>query len=124
MAPLADLLLAHVPFPPLPHYLTSYVPGETPLSTTPAVVAALVSYLAVIFGVQAVMKDYSAQKLTSLFRAHNMFLSAGSLILMVLMIEEIAPIALENGLYFAMCNAKAWTSVSSPFFCYSGELFG
>jgi len=106
---MANFLLAHIPFPTIPRYLTSYVPRETPLSTTPSVLTALASYLAVIFGVQAVMKNRRAHKLTILFRAHNMFLSAGSLVLLVLMLEEIIPIAWRNGVFSVMCAEESWT---------------
>jgi fatty acid elongase 3 len=112
MAPLADFLLAHVHFPSIPHYLTSYVRGETPLSTTPSVLTALASYLAVIFGVQAIMKNQPAQKLTPLFRVHNMFLSAGSLLLLVLMLEETLPNVWNNGVFYAICSDDSWTRVS------------
>lgn len=113
MAPLADFLLAHVPFPSLPNYLTSYVQGQTPLSTTPAVVGALASYLAIVFGVQAVMKNQQPLKLTTLFQIHNVILSSGSLLLLVLMLEEIAPLFFGKSPYTAMCADEAWTPVRS-----------
>ncbi|KAF9459906.1 elongase of fatty acids ELO [Collybia nuda] len=108
MAPLADFLLAYVPIS-LPHYLTSYVEGETPLSTTPAVLATLVSYLAVIFGIQAVMKNQPPHKLTPLFQTHNVILCTGSLVLLLLMLEEILPIMWNNGLFNALCAEDSWT---------------
>jgi len=110
MAPLADFILAHVPLPSLPHYLTSYVPGQTPLSSTPTVLATLTSYLAVIFGVQAIMKNQKPQKLNTLFQIHNVFLSAGSLLLLVLMLEEIIPIWWNKGTFEAFCADQSWTS--------------
>ena len=110
MAPFADFLLAHLPAS-LPPYLTSYVKGQTPLSTTPAVLATLTSYLAVIFGVQAVMKNQQPHKLTPLFQAHNVILSSGSLLLLVLMLEEILPILWKKGFHHAICAAEAWTPV-------------
>ncbi|KAJ7597038.1 GNS1/SUR4 membrane protein [Mycena floridula] len=108
MAPLADFLLRYVPIS-LPRHLYSYVPGQTPLSTTPSVVAALISYLVIIFGVQAYMKDKEPQKLNTLFQAHNVFLSSGSLLLLVLMLEEIVPIGWKNGIFSAMCDEQSWT---------------
>lgn len=112
MAPLADLLLAYVPFT-LPHHLTHYVEGVTPLSTTPSVLAALASYLAIIFGVQAMMKNQQAHKLTPFFQTHNVILSSGSLLLLVLMLEEILPIAWNKGIFHAICADEAWTPVCS-----------
>jgi len=111
MAPLADFFLAYAPFPTLPRYLTSYVRGETPLSTTPAVLGALSSYLAIVFGVQVVMKNRQPRKLTPLFQAHNIFLSGGSLVLLVLMLEEILPRMWNGGVFHAMCAEESWTNV-------------
>lgn len=112
MAPFADFLLTYVSFPSVPYYLTSYVPGKTPLSTWTAVGSALVSYLAIVFGTREVMKSRPPQRLNSLFRAHNVILSAGSLVLLVLMMEEVLPIIWNEGIYAAMCAAPSWTSVS------------
>lgn len=111
MANLADLLLAYAPLPTLPHYLTHYVPGQTPLSTTPQVVSALVGYLAVVFGLRELMKDREPLSLKPLFRLHNILLSGGSLLLLVLMLEEVLPIVWKHGLFYAICNGAAWTQV-------------
>ncbi|KAF8898741.1 ELO family [Infundibulicybe gibba] len=108
MARLADLILTYVPLS-LPPHLTSYVKGQTPLSTTPAVLSTLTAYLAIIFGTQALMKNQQPHKLNTLFRAHNVFLSAGSLLLLVLMLEEIVPVAWNRGLFHAMCSSEAWS---------------
>jgi hypothetical protein len=111
MAPLADFILANVPLPTLPDYLTSYVQGQTPLSTTKEVAPALVSYLAVIFSIQAIMKNQQPLRLQFFFQLHNVILSSGSLLLLALMVEEIAPIVWKNGLFYGMCNEASWTSV-------------
>jgi hypothetical protein len=112
MASLADFLVTHAPFPSLPQYLRSYIPGETPLSTWPSVGTALVSYLAIIFGTRQIMKSRPPQKLNTFFRVHNVVLSAGSLILLVLMVEEMLPIIWNEGIFNAMCAAPSWTPVS------------
>ncbi|EKM83878.1 hypothetical protein AGABI1DRAFT_110486 [Agaricus bisporus var. burnettii JB137-S8] len=108
MAPLADFLLSCIPFRP-PRYLSSYVVGQTPLSTTPVVVTALAGYLAVIFGIQAFMTNRQPYKLTTLFQIHNIILSSGSALLLVLMLEEIFPRFLKHGLFSALCSVEAWT---------------
>ncbi|KAK7468902.1 Fatty acyl-CoA elongase/Polyunsaturated fatty acid specific elongation enzyme [Stygiomarasmius scandens] len=106
---LADFLLAHAPFS-LPPHLYSYIPGQTPLSTTSTVVSTLIGYLVVIFGIQAAMKNHPPQKLNTLFQIHNVILSSGSLLLLVLMLEEIVPIIWKEGLFYSMCGEGAWTS--------------
>lgn len=113
MAPIADFLLAHVPLPHLPYYLTRYVPGETPLSTQKEVLTALVSYLAVIFGIKHVMRDRAPIRANALFQLHNIILTVGSGVLLVLMVEEVFPIWWKGGLFHAMCSERAWTPVSA-----------
>ncbi|KAH6917383.1 fatty acid elongase [Coprinopsis sp. MPI-PUGE-AT-0042] len=108
MAPLADLILASVPYR-LPYQLHNYVQGSTPMSTDKTVVAGIASYLAIIFGIQAVMKNQQPLKLTFLFQIHNVILSSGSLLLLALMLEEILPIAWKHGIHYALCDANSWT---------------
>jgi len=110
MAPLADFLLAHVSFPQLPHHLTAFVPGKTPLSTLNMTLATLAGYLALIFGIQAAMKDREPKKLKLIFQGHNVFLSAGSLILLVLMLEEMLPILWREGVFNSICAEESWTN--------------
>jgi fatty acid elongase 3 len=114
MFSLANFLVENAPIT-LPKHLYTYVPGQTPLSTTPAVVTALVSYLAIIFGIQAYMTDKPPRKLNTLFQIHNVFLSGGSLLLLVLMLEEIVPIAWKHGVFYAICHPGAWTNASCHF---------
>ncbi|KAF7306926.1 Elongation of fatty acids protein [Mycena indigotica] len=105
---LADTLLAVIPYR-LPPHLYSFIPNETPLSTTPIVVGTLLGYLVTIFGIQAAMKNHPPQRLNTLFQIHNVVLSSGSLLLLALMLEEIVPIMWRDGLFNAMCHANSWT---------------
>jgi len=108
---LADLIVQKVPLPALPSYLTHYQNGITPLSTWPTVIAALATYLAIVFGVQELMRSRQPMKLTALFQLHNIVLSSGSLLLLMLMVEEIVPMIYKNGLFNAMCSVNSWTPV-------------
>lgn len=111
MAPLADFILANVPLPKVPTYLTTYIQGQTPLSTWPAVLTALVSYLTIVFGTRWFMKDRPALVLNGPFRVHNIFLSSGSLLLLVLMAEEVFPLIRNDGFFSSICAEKSWTPV-------------
>jgi len=114
MAPIADVLLAALApvLPRVPESYMSWKPGVTPLSTWPAVSAALVAYISTIFGIQTLLKDQQPKRLNALFQVHNLFLTLGSGILLVLMVEEVAPIVWKHGLFYAVCGEGAWTSVS------------
>lgn len=107
----ADLILAYVPLPTLPYYLTHYVRGATPLSTQPVVVSVILAYLATIFAIRELLKNHQPYRLQFLFQAHNVILSSGSALLLVLMLEEILPIFWKHGLFYALCNTRAWTEV-------------
>ena len=113
MARLADIILKHVPLPQLPYHLSHYVRGATPLSTQPVVIGVLAGYLATIFGIREIMKTRQPQKLTFLFQVHNVILSSGSALLLALMLEEILPIYWRHGLFYALCDANAWTEVNT-----------
>ncbi|KIY52723.1 GNS1/SUR4 membrane protein [Fistulina hepatica ATCC 64428] len=108
MFSLSDTLLAVLPFH-LPRHYIQYIHGQTPLSTTPAVVSALTSYLGVIFGIQYAMKNQAPIRLNALFRIHNAILTTGSALLLTLMLEEIVPIIWKEGIYYAICHDDAWT---------------
>ncbi|KDR84990.1 hypothetical protein GALMADRAFT_233524 [Galerina marginata CBS 339.88] len=108
MFSLAGFLLDKIPVR-LPTHLYSYVDGTTPLSTDRAVLSALASYLVIIFSIQAFMKNHQPLKLTSLFQVHNVILSSGSLMLLILMLEEILPMIWNNGFHHALCAREAWT---------------
>jgi len=90
--------------------ITRWQPGTTPISTHATVAGAMATYLISIFGVQEIMKDRKPLKLKPLFMLHNFLLSAGSAILLVLMIEELVPIIYNDGWFAAICADSSWTS--------------
>jgi fatty acid elongase 3 len=107
---LADFIQKSVPLP-LPHYITHYVAGQTPISTHKAVATALVSYLAIIFGTRELMKTRQPLRLNGLFQLHNIILTVGSGLLLVCMAEEVIPIIWRTGLFDSACSTKSWTPV-------------
>ncbi|EUC66873.1 fatty acid elongase [Rhizoctonia solani AG-3 Rhs1AP] len=110
MAPLADALLSVIPKEwHLPSHLVTYQAGVTPLSTPPIVVACLVGYLTTIFSLREVMRSREPMKLNTLFQFHNLYLTTGSGLLLLLMVEEVFPIWWKNGLFNAMCAESSWT---------------
>ncbi|KAI9573396.1 GNS1/SUR4 membrane protein [Boletus coccyginus] len=108
---LADFILSFVAIEHIPTHLTTYIPGKTPFSTWPTVISMTVTYLVVVFGTRETMKDKLPLKLTPLFRAHNLILSVGSLILMALIGEEVFSnwMKPEIGTYGSLCAIEAYT---------------
>lgn len=92
-----------------PKEATIWLPGQSPLSTWPAVAQVLVAYLAIIFaGQELVMKNQKPLKLNGLFQAHNLALAVGSFALFVLLLEQAIPPLLQHGPFYAICNVKNW----------------
>jgi fatty acid elongase 3 len=110
----AELLQAFIPLR-LPAHLTTYTPGISPFSTNKSVCWAIVVYLVTIFGIQEYRKNRPALKLTALFQTHNIILTVGSAVLLLLVLEEALPILWKHGLYYALCDEGAWTSVCMLF---------
>ncbi|KAF9235424.1 GNS1/SUR4 membrane protein, partial [Melanogaster broomeanus] len=109
MPNLADAILSFIPTNAVPPALKAYIPGETPFSTWPVVASMAVTYLAVVLGTREIMKDREPLKLTTLFRAHNLLLSAGSLVLMTLLGEEVFLNWLKVGTFGSLCAQEAYT---------------
>ncbi|TIA87685.1 hypothetical protein E3P99_03027 [Wallemia hederae] len=108
---LAQLANKHVPHQyHLPTYLQEWVPGITPLSRIESVGAAIVAYLAIIFGGRELMKSREPFKLKIPFQIHNTILYVGSGLLLALMAEEVIPIIYKRGFYYSICSEDAWTS--------------
>ncbi|KAK4685001.1 hypothetical protein P7C73_g5158, partial [Tremellales sp. Uapishka_1] len=98
-----------IPAPPT--RLTTWISDASPLSTNKTVIAAIGTYLLIIFGGRELMRSRAPFKLTLLFQIHNVILSSGSLLLLLLMLEEIVPIYLKHGFFWSICNTKAFTPV-------------
>ncbi|KAF8549303.1 GNS1/SUR4 membrane protein [Imleria badia] len=105
---MADILLPVLPS--LPPFLTSWIPGQTPMSTWPAVSTAILSYLVVVFGLKELMKDRPAFNLRTPSRIHNIFLSISSLLLFTFIMEEVVKLRYNVGPFNAVCARGSWTS--------------
>uniref|UniRef100_A0A1D1Z6J7 very-long-chain 3-oxoacyl-CoA synthase n=1 Tax=Anthurium amnicola TaxID=1678845 RepID=A0A1D1Z6J7_9ARAE len=86
-----------------------FISGVTPLSTFTEVSLACIAYYALILGGQSMMKNVPEIKAKALFQLHNFALTAVSLALALLFVEQMFPILYNNGLFYAICNDGAWT---------------
>jgi len=87
-----------------------FVPFQTPLSTLKETAFALITYYVVIFGGRELMKSRPAYKLNSIFLVHNFYLTAISLVLLVLFVEQLLPTLVRKGIFFAICDTRGgWT---------------
>ncbi|KAK9900406.1 ELO-domain-containing protein [Cystobasidium minutum MCA 4210] len=86
-----------------------WIPGKSPLSTTPHVALAVVLYLSTLFIGRELMKGRKPYKFATLFQIHNLLLSSASGLLLVLMLIEIVPIIFKHGFFYAICDKRSWT---------------
>ncbi|RKP10636.1 fatty acid elongase [Thamnocephalis sphaerospora] len=86
-----------------------FVVGKTPLSTVTEVAAVAVGYLVVIFGIQAIMRNRAPIAFPTLARMHNLLLSVGSAVLLLLHLEQVISMIAVKGLGWSLCDTEAWT---------------
>jgi len=86
-----------------------FTEGVTPLSTNQEVIMWTLTYFVVIFGGRQIMKTQDAFKLKHAFILHNFLLTVASGALLLLFIENLVPILARHGLFYAICEAGAWT---------------
>lgn len=68
-----------------------------------------ITYFTVIFGGQFLLSNASPVKCKMLNQLHNAFLTIVSLVLLVLLIEQLVPQLVNRGLYYTICSEEAWT---------------
>ncbi|GMM36711.1 fatty acid elongase [Saccharomycopsis crataegensis] len=84
---------------------------KSPLSHLPPVLSIIALYYTVIFGGDYVWKKnkWAPLKLKLISQVHNIILTVISFTLLVLMIEQLFPIIVRHGLYYAICDMGSWT---------------
>ncbi|ODV98602.1 hypothetical protein PACTADRAFT_184786 [Pachysolen tannophilus NRRL Y-2460] len=89
-----------------------FVWNETFMGSFPEVVCAIIVYYSVVFGGRAIVNTFNipALKLNFLFQLHNLFLTCVSLILLILMLEQLIPMVVKNGILYSICSRDAYTS--------------
>lgn len=89
-----------------------FIPNKTTLANFPIAISIIIAYYLIIFGGQFIMKKLNLNpiKLNLLFQIHNLSLTLISLILLLLMIEQILPIWYYHGLFYAVCSPNSFTN--------------
>jgi len=70
----------------------------------------IVSYLTLIFAIQAWMVPRKRFDLKLAFCLHNMILAGGSLVLLMLYVEALLPMLVKHGFYHSICADGAFTN--------------
>ncbi|KIJ46292.1 hypothetical protein M422DRAFT_165415 [Sphaerobolus stellatus SS14] len=93
----------------IPNFVTRFDRGELPLSTPLALIESLTAYFAAIYGIESFMRPRKAFRLKNITRIYNAALSFGSLVLLLLILEEAIPNVLQHGFYYGVCSANIST---------------
>ncbi|ODV68405.1 GNS1/SUR4 membrane protein [Hyphopichia burtonii NRRL Y-1933] len=87
-----------------------FVYHQTFLANGYHAIGIIISYYIIIFGGRSLSAKLKlpALKLNFLFQLHNLILTSASLILLLLMFEQLLPILVNHGIFYAICNEKAF----------------
>ncbi|KAL0083701.1 GNS1/SUR4 family-domain-containing protein [Phycomyces blakesleeanus] len=88
----------------------TFVPGVTRFSTLSEVIITCLTYYAVIFGGEYMMRNSAPFKFKTLFQIHNLLLTAVSGTLLLLLVEQLIPMLSKRGLYYALCDPSSLTT--------------
>lgn len=87
-----------------------FIVGKTPLSTLKETCIFVVTYYTFILGGRELIREREPFKLKSLFLIHNILLTVISAVLLALYIEELVPIIIRKGVFYAICDPDGgWT---------------
>lgn len=89
-----------------------FIYNKTFLANGYEAIGIIVVYYMIIFGGRHIMTRFniSPLKLNFLFQLHNIFLTLVSLILLLLVVEQILPILVYRGIFDAVCHKDSFTS--------------
>lgn len=86
-----------------------FVQGQYILTTWPEVICAIAAYYIIILGGQVVLKNRPPYALHYIFQIHNLFLTTASFLVLILMVEQVAPMIINHGLFYAICDRRSWS---------------
>lgn len=88
----------------------NFIAGKTPMSTLSVTAFTLVAYYITIFGGRELMRNRPAFELNGLFKIHNFYLVIISGALLALMVEQLIPELVRNGIFHGICSHDGgWT---------------
>lgn len=89
-----------------------FVHNQTFLASGYKAISVILVYYVVIFGYPAIAAKFNIRpfKLSVPFQIHNLLLSSSSLVLLLLIFEQIFPVVWQHGFYYGVCSPNAYTN--------------
>lgn len=89
-----------------------FVQNQTYLANGYLAISVIAVYYVIIFGYPLLAKSFNIRpfSLSIPFQIHNFILSSGSLVLFLLIVEQILPVVVRHGFYYGVCSPKAYTN--------------
>jgi hypothetical protein len=87
-----------------------FTPGQIPLSTPWEVLAGIATYYAVVLSLQYLFANRKPVRCNPVFAVYNAVLSAFSLVLLGLILEQALPVLWHRGFFDSICAESSWTS--------------